>query len=157
MGVGVGVFVGVSVGVDVRFLNKYPAIRSLADFGRFANNYSLPFRFAVAGASASATCTTEADEEDRSATSSNCCQATRISSTTSTAVSIAQPFSVSIATEYIRQKTAMAEGTQQADTQQARGDAADNSAADTKQARGDAADNSAETKTWPQLMGPRMV
>ena len=97
---------------------------------------------AVAGASVSATCTTEADEEDRSATSSNRCQATRISSTTSTAVSIAQPFSVSIATEHIRQKVAKAEGTQQADT---------------KQARGDAADNSAETKTWPQLMGPRMV
>ena len=41
VGVGVGVFVGVSVGVDVHFSNKYPAIRSLADFGRFANNYSL--------------------------------------------------------------------------------------------------------------------
>ena len=40
VGVGVGVFVGVSVGVDVHFSNKYPAIRSLADFRRFANNYS---------------------------------------------------------------------------------------------------------------------
>ena len=39
-GVGVGVFVGVSVGVDVHFSNKYPAIRSLADSGRFANTYS---------------------------------------------------------------------------------------------------------------------